>query len=199
MSDRPSEPRDDVVTRLLADPATWVEPRPGLEDAVVQAVTAAGSGPPSTTTNRVRTRGRRPRLAVVAAAAAIFGIVVVGAVVLRDGGTAPGYDADLTGTELAVGAHGTAEITETDSGFFVALEARGLPTLPEGEFYEAWFRSEAGTLVPIGTFSGAKGPVILWSGVSPDDFPGITVTIEPVDDDQTSSGRRVLVGQIRET
>jgi hypothetical protein len=58
-------------------------------------------------------------------------------------------------------------------------------------------KNAAGTLVPIGTFSSSDGHVTLWSGVSPKDFPTITVTIESPDNDQESSGRRVLVGEIR--
>ena len=57
-------------------------------------------------------------------------------------------------------------------------------------------KNAAGTLVPIGTFSSSDGRVTLWSGVSPDDFPTMTVTIEAADNDQASSGRRVLVGEV---
>jgi hypothetical protein len=53
--------------------------------------------------------------------------------------------------------------------------------------------------VPIGTFSSSDGRVTLWSGLSPKDFPTLTVTIEATDNDQTSSGRQVLVGEVRAT
>ena len=36
----------------------------------------------------------------------------------------------------------------------------------------------------------------LWAGVSPDDFPTLTVTVEEADGDQASSGQRVLIGEI---
>ena len=55
-------------------------------------------------------------------------------------------------------------------------------------------KNETGTLVPIGSFSSSDGHVTLWSGVSPDDFRTLTVTIESADNDQASSGRRVLLG-----
>jgi hypothetical protein len=57
-------------------------------------------------------------------------------------------------------------------------------------------RNATGTLVPVGSFSSSDGRATLWSGVSPKDFPTITVTIEAPDNDQSSSGRRVLVGEV---
>ena len=68
--------------------------------------------------------------------------------------------------------------------------------MPAGEYYQAWLKNSAGTLVPIGTFSSSDGRVTLWSGVSPKDFPAISVTIEAADGNQASSGNRVLVGEV---
>ena len=70
---------------------------------------------------------------------------------------------------------------------------RGL--LEGGRFYEAWLRNSAGVLVPIGTFNEGR-KVTLWAGVSPKDFPTLTVTREQADGDQTSSGEKVLVGTV---
>ena len=67
--------------------------------------------------------------------------------------------------------------------------------LDGGRFYQGWLRSEDGQLVPIGTFNEGAD-VVLWAGVSPADFPTLTVTEEAADGDQASSGRRVLVGTI---
>jgi hypothetical protein len=75
-------------------------------------------------------------------------------------------------------------------------DARGLPPLKNGEFHQAWLKDAAGTLVPIGTFSSSNDRVTLWSGVSPHHFSTLTVTIESNDNDQTSSGRRILVGDV---
>jgi hypothetical protein len=111
--------------------------------------------------------------------------------------TRPQYKAQLEATGLAPGARGSAEITRNDAGFRIALDARGLPRLRVGEYYQAWLKNEAGTLVPIGTFSSSDGRITLWSGVSPDKFSTFTVTIERADNDQQSSGRRVLVGAVR--
>jgi len=38
--------------------------------------------------------------------------------------------------------------------------------------------------------------VTLWAGVSPKDFTTISVTRERADDDQDSSGQKVLVGKV---
>ena len=55
----------------------------------------------------------------------------------------------------------------------------------------------AGALVPIGSFNEGQ-KVTLWAGVSPRDFPTLTITQEQADGDQASSGQRVLVGQIND-
>jgi len=79
----------------------------------------------------------------------------------------------------------------------VIVDADGLPALRDDEYYQAWLRNARGTLVPIGTFSSSDGRITLWSGVSPKDFPAISVTIESSDNEQPSSGRRVLTGELR--
>jgi hypothetical protein len=76
------------------------------------------------------------------------------------------------------------------------LDTHGLPRLPAGEFYQAWLKDGQDTLVPIGTFSASGDTVVLWSGVSPREFPTLSVTIEASDGDQRSSGRKVLVGPV---
>jgi hypothetical protein len=90
---------------------------------------------------------------------------------------------------------GSAELERTDSGWRIDLDAPGLPRLDGGRFYQAWLRDEAGTLVPIGTFNEGDD-VVLWAGVSPREFPTLTVTIEASDGDQASSGQRVLAGTL---
>jgi anti-sigma-K factor RskA len=84
-------------------------------------------------------------------------------------------------------------MTKTSSGWRIELDATGLPRLDGGQFYAAWLRSPEEVLVPIGTFNESR-EVTLWAGVSPKDFPTLTVTRERADNDQASSGERVLVG-----
>jgi hypothetical protein len=190
-----------LLADVLGDSSTWAEPRPGLEDAVVRAVADAE---PTATTSRTptargeATRRRRRVLASALVAAAVIATLVATVLVTR-GGTSPDYEAQLRGTVSAPGAQASADITRNDAGFRITLDATGLPALRAGEYYQAWLKNPAGTLVPIGTFSSSDGRVTLWSGLSPKDFPTLTVTIEAPDNDQASSGRRVLMGEIRGT
>jgi len=190
-----------LLADVLADSSTWAEPSPGLEDAVVRAVAEAeqGTRKPPTPVARRQARSRRwPRVLVSLAAAAVIATVVATVLVIR-GGTSADYKAQLTATGSAPRAHASADITHNDAGFEITLDAKGLPVLRGGEFYQAWLKNSAGALVPVGTFSSSDGRVTLWSGVSPKDFPTFTVTIEAPDNDQTSSGRRVLTGEVRAT
>jgi hypothetical protein len=184
----------EVLDELLASPSTWIEPPPALEDAVVRAVAAAAP------IRQIAARARRQRRRVVtwtlSAAAVVVVAVVVGAPLLAPTGSPADYGGRLAATGLAPGAHASVTVTRTDAGFRVVLDARGLPPLDDGEFYEAWMKDATGTLVPIGTFSSSDQRVTLWSGVSPRDFPTLTVTIEPSDNNQASSGQRVLMGDV---
>jgi anti-sigma-K factor RskA len=190
-----------LLVEALGSPSTWAEPRRGLEDAVVRAVTTAQR---IETSSRRRSQGPRPhvgrrrwRLLVSASVAAAVIAVIIGIALTTGSDDRPNYHAELVGTGIAASAHAVADITRTDGGFSVSLAAHGLPTLRSGEYYQAWLKNAGGTLVPIGTFSSSKGQLTLWSGVSPKNFPTLSVTIETADDVQTSSGRRVLVGAVR--
>ena len=189
-----------LLADVLADPSTWVAPRPGLEDAVLRAVVE--DEPPTMRSVAVmpiptrRASRRRRTLAAALAAAMVIGVVVAIGVAMR-GSTAADYQAQLHGTASMPAAGGSVEITQEDGGFEIVLDAAGLPALREGEYYQAWLVDATGTLVPIGTFSSSESSVTFWSGVSPQDYPTMTVTIEAPDGDQTSSGRRVLAGRVR--
>jgi hypothetical protein len=130
--------------------------------------------------------------AVAAAAAVVVGVIVV---TTGDDEAGPQFEAALGGTELAPDASGTATLTRTDSGWEIELDAPGLPRLDGGEFYQAWLRGPDDVLVPIGSFNEGTD-VILWAGVSPEDFGTLTVTREAADGDQASSGERVLAGEV---
>jgi hypothetical protein len=145
-----------------------------------------------------RQERRRPtpgRLVAVGASAAALVAVAILAVVLTSGSSHEHFHAALGPTELAEDARGEATLTKTTSGWRIELDATGLPRLADGRFYEAWLRNPAGVLVPIGTFNEGRH-VTLWAGVSPKEFTTITVTREQADGDQTSSGKKVLVGTV---
>ena len=99
----------------------------------------------------------------------------------------------LTATELAPGAEGTAEVTPEKSGLRIELNATGLPRRDNGEFYQAWLRNDEGQTIPIGTFHDGND-VVLWAGVSLKDYPELTITQEEADNNQASSGDKVLGG-----
>ncbi len=190
-----------MLAQLLGDPSTWAEPSAGLEDTVVQAVERAApvadASPKSSAIGARResmTRRRRLTLSAVSAAAAIA--AVVGAVAVVGSSSSADFTAKLSATAVAPSAHAAADFTKNRAGFRVTLDARGLPKLAAGEYYQAWLKNPAGILVPIGTFSSSDGKVTLWSGVSPKEFRAISVTIEKTDGKQGSSGRRVLVGMV---
>jgi Anti-sigma-K factor rskA len=188
----------DELRALLADPSVWAEPGPELEDRLVasigeEATRTSGLG---TQIQQVPSRRRRRRLLIAAGGVAAAVVAAVALTIgLRSNGPTPlHFQAALAGTSLAPGASGDASLTKTNAGWRVVLRATGLPRLDNGQFYQAWLKNQAGTLVPIGTFN--QGPtVMLWSGVSPQSFPTITVT-EQMAGNPASSGRRVLVGTV---
>lgn len=144
---------------------------------------------------RARRRPAPRRLALIGAGAAAVLAVAIGVTVLDTGSSAEQFHAVLAPTDVVPGAGGEATLTKTDSGWKIELDATGLPRLEGGRFYQAWLRNAAGVLVPIGTFNEGHD-VTLWAGVSPKDFTTFTVTREQADDEQASSGDRVLVGTV---
>jgi hypothetical protein len=140
-------------------------------------------------------RVRAPRRLVLIGAAATAAVVAVaiGLGVFRADTSGERFHAALAPTDLEPGASGEATLTKTSSGWRIELDAAGLPRLEGGRFYEAWLRNPEGVLVPIGTFNESR-KVTLWAGVSPKEFPTLTVTRELADGDQGSSGEKVLVG-----
>lgn len=173
------------VHGVLADPAVWAEPPLDLQERVVAAITEEA---------RAGRRVRRIRYSLVAAAAAVVVAVglTVGLQATRDEPVQ--FAASMTGTRLAPDAAANVTLTKTTNGWKIELHATGLPRRTNGEFYEAWLKSEAGLLVPIGTFNEGTD-VTLWSGVRPSTFPTLTVTKEVADGNQASSGQVVLTGQ----
>ena len=188
----------DETRALLADPAVWADPPPGLEDAVVAAIATEASFRPAEP-RHAPARARRARFlrsaALVAGAAAALVVAVV--LVARPGEDSNQLAASLDATELVPSATGRATFEQTDSGWRIELNGTGLPRLDDGRFYQAWLRNDTGVLVAIGTFNDPDD-VVLWAGVSPREFSTITVTQEVADGDPSSSGERVLVGSITE-
>lgn len=191
--DDPAAP-EFAAGETLRDPAIWTAPPHDLEDRVVATVRHAhlsdldADDRPSRTTPRWRPR---PWLAVAGMAAATALVVVL----LWPPAAVERYQ--LTGSDLAPEATAIALVESTPSGDSIRLSIDALPPAPAGSFYQAWVRGDRG-LVSVGTFHlrGGDGVVELWSGVDLTDYPTLTVTIEPEDADQTSSGRVLISGRI---
>jgi hypothetical protein len=100
----------------------------------------------------------------------------------------------LAATELAPGASADAAIDTTPLGTRILLDMRDLPPAPAGTYYEAWLRIDADIGVSAGTFHmrGGDGEIELWAGVSIDDYPLFTVTLQDEGGGAASSGRVVL-------
>jgi anti-sigma factor RsiW len=143
-----------------------------------------------------RTPRWQPARRLVLAGAAAAAAVAIVAVALSSGGSSAHVRVALAPTSLAPTARGEATLTQRPSGWQVELDARGLPHLAGGSFYEAWLRDAAGVLVPIGTFNDGRN-VTLWAGVAPTRFTTLTVTRERADGDQSSSGEKMLVGTVQ--
>lgn len=197
----------DDIRGALADPALWEEPDVNLENRVVAAVERAeqakaeqGEGAVVSLESRRRLRDRfrvsLPALGAVAAALLIGAVVGGGVIRALDRTKSPDAQVALGGTPLAPNAHGDADMRNEANGVEIRLHVSGLPRTPAGFYYQAWLKGAKG-LVPIGTFHTGEGEVILWSGVPIDQYPTITVTVEEDNGDQGSSGKRVLVGDLR--
>ncbi len=199
----------DELRALLRSPEMWEEPDAALEDRVVAAIereaTARARRPTArggSWASRVRGALHRPgyRLGAIAgavAAASVAAVAVVATTTTGGNGSAPlQFAMVVTGTPLAPGAHGSATLVKTASGWRTRLTASGLPHLASGRYYEAWLKNAAGILVPVGTFNDARS-VTLWSGVPVTQYRALTVTQQRADGDPAWSGRRVLTGTIR--
>jgi hypothetical protein len=187
----------DDLRDLLRDPAVWAAPPGDLEDRVVAAIAAEANARPSAAPPAHRRTRRRAWVAAAVAAAAAVLVAVLAAGVLSGGGA--GGRTRLQVALAAVGPagpSGSGTLTRTDAGWRIELTLSDLPRLDNGAYYQAWLKNDAGLLVPVGTFNQG-GRVTLWAGVSPVDFPTVTVTVEAADGNQASSGQRVLAGTVK--
>jgi hypothetical protein len=198
---------DRVIAAIVGEAATARRPAPAPLPAPVPADDRpAPGGPadegPTGTVVDARHRFRRGGL-VLGAAAAVVVVVAIGWAVLRSsepdtGGS--GEQVALAPTDLAPSdASGRADISALPGGTQIVLDVSGLPPAPEGFYYEAWLRKSPEVGVSAGTFHlrGGDAEIVLWSGVSTDDYPLVTVTIQEEGAGAESSGKVVLRGQVK--
>ena len=223
----PNEPSDDSaldahvlaeLSTMLGDSALWEEPSAADEDAIVDAIKGLASGQVVSTIgveavidehvrapqtdvadNVVPLSGARRWLGPVLAGVAAAVIVLAGFSLFRGAEDPAGVELVLSATELAPDAEGVVDVIDTPNGTRLLLDVSGLPPAPAGSYYEAWVRKDAEVGVSAGTFHlrGGGGDIELWAGVTTDDYPLFTVTIQQ-EGDVMSSGQVVLRGRIGE-
>ena len=213
----------DDLAALLSDAAMWEPSDPEDEAAIMAAISELSAGQADASTPATApvislpvdrsepaprrtaeptgqsnvvpiSRARRwaaPFAAGIAAALAL----VVGVSALTGDAERETIELALAGTDLAPEAEGLVEIAETPNGTVLLLDVSGLPPAPEGSYYEAWVRQSPEVGVSAGTFHlrGGGGNIELWAGVSTDDYPLFTITIQD-EADPVSSGQVVLKG-----
>ena len=150
-----------------------------------------------------RHRFRRGGL-VLGAAAAVVVVLALGWAVLQssdpDTGPGGGELVALAPTDLAPpDAAAEADISALGGGTQIILNVEGLPPAPEGFYYEAWLRKSPEVGVSAGTFHlrGGDTEIVLWSGVSTEDYPLVTVTLQEEGAGAESSGQVVLAGKVK--
>ncbi len=102
----------------------------------------------------------------------------------------------LEGTEAAPDASAAVTVSVTPAGLKILLDADGLPGAPDGYMYEAWV-GDGDLSVSAGTFHlrGGSGTIELWAGVTDRSFRRLWITLEPIDDDPSSSRDARLRGE----
>lgn len=145
-------------------------------------------------------RGGGRRFWPLAAAAAVLIIAASGmAGFLATRQDQPDYLVALAPTELAPGAGAVARINDRPNGAQLVVELEGLDPAPPGSFYEVWLvKEDPRTVISAGTFhmrGDDTGEIEFWSGVSPEFYPIITVTLES-EADPAAPGELVLRGEV---
>jgi len=183
--------RLDLLRDVLGSEATWAEPPPEVADRLLRAIGSVRTSVEPTVSTPKRYWGRAA--ATVAAAAAV---VIVAALF---GVFSPPVEqlVAIEGTDLEPDASGEVTIREADAGWWIRLDVEDLPAAGHGTYYEGWVWNDDGDGVSIGTFHlrGGDQSVVLWSGVDPDDYPAIWVTLEDEDGDPAASDRIVMWGR----
>jgi hypothetical protein len=133
-----------------------------------------------------------------AAALLIAGILGIGLFVAITGDSSSGVP--LTATALAPGASGELRGEKVGENLRVELAVEGLPELRKHEYYEMWYATEDGERISCGTFRAQPEgwtTVNLTAPALAASYPVIEVTREPDDGDPVASGKKILIGDLR--
>jgi anti-sigma-K factor RskA len=134
----------------------------------------------------------------VAAALLVAGFLGIALIAAITGGSSSGVP--LTATALAPGASGELRGEKVGENLRVELEVEGLPELRKHEYYEMWYATEDGERISCGTFRAqpeGRTIVNLTAPALATSYPVIEVTREPDDGDPATSGKKILVGDLR--
>jgi anti-sigma-K factor RskA len=134
----------------------------------------------------------------VAAALLVAGFLGIALIAAITGGSSSGVP--LTATALAPGASGELRGEKVGENLRVELEVEGLPELRQHEYYEMWYATEDGERISCGTFRAqpeGRTIVNLTAPALATSYPVIEVTREPDDGDPATSGKKILVGDLR--
>jgi len=199
------------VRDLLGAPELWSAPPDHVGEALFAAIDAecsAESEPADASGLRLASSdgqpatGRSPRarsflgtaLPTAVAAAVVAFVLFTGT---GSDDPTPSVEVALAASELAPEAVGTVGLVDAVGGLRVHLKVDRLPAPPDGSFYQAWMIGDAG-VVAVGTFHGVDDgkAIILWSGVSVEQYPVFTVTLEPDDGNPSPSSQQVLMADL---
>jgi hypothetical protein len=170
-----NEPR---TTEILSGETVWAQVPEVLEDILAEI----DEGPPAASMWRW-----------VPVAALLVVVVVVGGIMLN---RPDPIDFTLAGTSLAPGASADVRVVETPAGVVLRLEVAGLDPAAPGTYYQGWVLS-GDSAVSVGTFHmrGGDGSVAFWSGVDPEAYSELIVTLQDEEGGPARSDRVVMTGR----
>jgi hypothetical protein len=179
-ADRPVAPPDAVWQQIRAEL--------DADSATIRPIDSARSS-------------RRPRVWLIAAAAAVLGVVAGGLVTSAVTGAGNTGDVVASATLAPIdgaGLSGTASIERTDGEATLTVDVPDLPPVADG-YYEVWMAtSDTTTMVAIGTLNpGERAAFTLPAGMDVSSFPVVDVSVEHFDGNAGHSATSVVRGQLQ--
>jgi hypothetical protein len=184
-----------LAERVRPGDVAWEPPPPGLWERIEAEIAAEATVGERGGVVELAPRRRARWVGLVAVAAALVGIVVVGAVVALGGGD--GDDelvAETTLERLGATGSGRAELLAEDGQYQLRLETSDLQD--DDGYLELWLIDPSVTkMVSLGPLR-PDGIYDVPPGVDPSAFPVVDISAEPVDGDPAHSGHSLLRGTL---
>jgi len=142
-------------------------------------------------------RHRRRQLLLTGVAASLA--LVVGLSFLSDDDTTPTFVAEATNNELpeAFGGAATATVSVDDSPTLVLTFSEELPS---EDPVELWLiKPDLSDMVSLGVIQPGETQWDWPTGIDPNEYSLVDLSIEPDDGDPTHSGRSILRGELKST